>query len=194
MINAVGRQTATGRMLMVATTHLDSEETELCNLTAIAEEGGPAAHALFRKVLVASASVPGIFHPVMFHVQERTKVYDENGCGWRCDDAIVCRAADHSCPRQPGSELQGSNVYVIVNGRLATEPQTTPINTLKVLENSFSAQVTYKTRDALGPVQDTARKNQIQFRLTGISLEYSSGNFLDFSRAHLHQLFMYGER
>lgn len=49
MIDAVARKAAQGNKLFVATTDLDSQETMLWGMSAIALHGGPAAHDLFRK-------------------------------------------------------------------------------------------------------------------------------------------------
>jgi hypothetical protein len=45
------------------TTNLDAQRAVLWNMGAIAARGYPAALDLFRKVLVASASAPGVFDP-----------------------------------------------------------------------------------------------------------------------------------
>src|SRR5262249_17439267 len=77
LVDAVGREAAKGRMLLVATTNLDREETQIWNMGAIAQQGGPRALALFRQVLTASASVPGVFPPVMIEVEKDGKKYQE---------------------------------------------------------------------------------------------------------------------
>ena len=47
------------------------------DLGSIAMNGGLGARALFREVLVASASVPGLFPPVVIRVQEQQALYEE---------------------------------------------------------------------------------------------------------------------
>jgi predicted acylesterase/phospholipase RssA len=53
-----------GRRLFVVTTNLDAQRPVLWNMGAIATSGRPEALDLFRKVLLASASVPGVFDPI----------------------------------------------------------------------------------------------------------------------------------
>ena len=69
MIEDVANQAALGRLLLVATTDLDKEETVIWDMGQIAAQGGEAAHNLFRDVLVASASIPGLFPPIIIHVE-----------------------------------------------------------------------------------------------------------------------------
>src|SRR5271168_2734897 len=70
LIQAVAREASTGRLLLVATTDVSTGEPVIWDLGSIAMNGGASAKALFRDVLVASASVPGLFPPVVIRVQE----------------------------------------------------------------------------------------------------------------------------
>ncbi len=58
-IKAVAREAASGRLLLVATTNVDTGETVVWDLGSIAMNGGAHAKALFRDVLVASAQGGG---------------------------------------------------------------------------------------------------------------------------------------
>jgi hypothetical protein len=69
MLQAVAAEAAKGRLLLIATTDLDSERTVIWDMGTIAMHGGPAALKLFRQVLIASASIPGLFPPVMIPVE-----------------------------------------------------------------------------------------------------------------------------
>lgn len=193
MIDAVGREAATGRMLIVATTDLDDQETVLWNMGSIAEHGGTAAHDLFRKVMVASASVPGVFPPVLIPVQEGSHTYDEMHVDGSVTTPLFIAPLIAQTVQGNEAEAEGANVYVIINGRLAMRPRETPINTLQVLKESFSAQLTYKTRDALGLIMALSHRNHMAFHLTDIPVGYPAGSFLDFHRKHMQQLFDYGE-
>jgi hypothetical protein len=65
LIHAVARGASRGRLLEVATTDLDKEETVVWDMGAIAARGDEAARRLFRDVLLASASVPAGAQPQM---------------------------------------------------------------------------------------------------------------------------------
>ena len=77
LIQAVAHEASTGRLLLVATTDVGTGEPVLWDLGSIAMNGGPGAGALFRDVLVASASVPGMFPPVVIRVQEQRSGKDD---------------------------------------------------------------------------------------------------------------------
>ena len=69
MIEAVATEAARGRLLLVATTDFATGEPVVWDLGSIALYGGHDARKLFRSVLLASASVPGIFPPVIIRVR-----------------------------------------------------------------------------------------------------------------------------
>ena len=66
-----------GRWLMVVTTDLDSRRPAIWNMGEIAKVGTPEALALFRRVLLASAALPGLFPPVLFDVEVGGAPYQE---------------------------------------------------------------------------------------------------------------------
>ncbi len=69
MIAKIAAEYRRGRGLYVVTTNLDAGRPVIWNITRIAASGHPDAPALIRKVLLASASIPGVFPPVYMRVQ-----------------------------------------------------------------------------------------------------------------------------
>lgn len=66
-----------GRNLNIGTANLDSMRPVIWRIGAIANSGHPDALGLIRKILLASASIPGAFPPVMIPVQYDGESYDE---------------------------------------------------------------------------------------------------------------------
>jgi hypothetical protein len=66
-----------GRSLLVSTTNIDAARPVTWNITRIAASGAPGARALIHDVILASASIPGVFPPVKFEVQANGATYDE---------------------------------------------------------------------------------------------------------------------
>ena len=54
-----------GRLLLISTTNLDSGKLVIWNIGAIAASDNPDRLELVRKIILASAAVPGLFPPVM---------------------------------------------------------------------------------------------------------------------------------
>lgn len=64
-IKAVAAEHAKGHRLLIGSTNLDTEQLVVWDMGAIAAKGGVEARNLFTTVLVASASVPGVYAPSM---------------------------------------------------------------------------------------------------------------------------------
>ena len=78
MIEAIAREYRRGRQLMVGTTNMDAGRPVVWNITRIAASGQPGSADLIRRVLLASASIPGAFPPVYIEVETPDgRKYDE---------------------------------------------------------------------------------------------------------------------
>ncbi len=66
-----------GRSLNIGTANLDSMRPVIWRIGAIANSGHPDALKLIRRVLLASASIPGVFTPVLIEVEADGEKYDE---------------------------------------------------------------------------------------------------------------------
>ena len=65
MLREIAIEHNKGRRLLVVTTNLDGEEVVIWDMGRTATRDDPAALNLFKDVLVASASVPGVFPPML---------------------------------------------------------------------------------------------------------------------------------
>ena len=78
MIAKIAKEYQRGRRLYVVTTNLDAGRPVVWNITRIADSGQPDAAELIRNILLASASIPGVFPPVYMRVQTPDgNTYDE---------------------------------------------------------------------------------------------------------------------
>ena len=77
MMAAIATQYARGRRLLIGTTNLDADRPMIWNIGAIAASGHPRSAALVADILLASASIPGVFPPVFIEVEAGGKSYDE---------------------------------------------------------------------------------------------------------------------
>lgn len=77
LIAAVAREHRRGRRLYILSTNLDAQRPVIWDLGAIASSGAPNAPDVFRKALLASASIPVGFPAMMFDVEVDGEIYDE---------------------------------------------------------------------------------------------------------------------
>jgi hypothetical protein len=194
LVAAVARENARGRRLLVATTDLDRQETVIWNMGEIAARGGPQARRLFREVLVASASVPGVFPPKMIDVRDGAAVFQE----MHADGGIT--APFFSAPPRaltwtaPTGLLQHARLYVIINGKLGPNPQTTQRNTVAVIGRSLDTVELSAVRGTLHQTEAFCARNGIAFQAAALPADAGPDRPFDFSVGNRERLFRMGER
>ena len=167
MIRAVAREADTGRLLLVATTDVATGEPVVWDLGAIARNGGPSARSLFRDVLVASASVPGVFPPVIIRVQENGAPHDEAHVDGAATMPFFVPPAFVQTAAESPDRANRTAVYVIIDGPLGEGARTTRLTTRAILTRSIRAGL---DRLLLTSLELTAATAQLQ----GATLQYSA--------------------
>ena len=78
LVARVAEEHKRGRRLFVGTVNLDAQEFVVWDMGELARKGGADSLKMFRKILLASCSLPMTFSPVHFKVSDETgKLYDE---------------------------------------------------------------------------------------------------------------------
>lgn len=200
LLQAVAAEHSKGRMLIVATTDLDSERAVLWNLGAIAERGGPDALALFRDVLAASASIPGAFPPVMIQSQNTASgpdsplTFEEMHVDGGVMSPFVALPQMMWSWRDAGEVLRGGRIWVIVNGKAAPTFRVTRDAAPTVLSRSLDAALLANLRANLAANQVFAQRNGMEYRTTAIPVEFDGANSLNFSVEAMMGVYELGHR
>ncbi|AMV21134.1 patatin-like phospholipase family protein [Planctomyces sp. SH-PL14] len=109
-----------GRRLFAGTTSLDSQELVVWDLGAIAAGDDPNRTRLFRDVLLASCSVPGLLPPVPINIQVEGKPYTELHVDGSVSTSMLLLPQMLGIDRQDVAaslDAANSHVYVIVAGK-----------------------------------------------------------------------------
>ncbi len=197
LLRAVAREYRAGRKLWVATTNLDREESVFWDLGAIAVaagDGNAQAKTLFIDVLVASASVPGVFPAVLLDVADAGARYQEMHVDGGASTPFfvafdVLAALNH---RVDG--LRNAQIYVIANSQLAGTPRTTPANTLSIVSRAFTSTVNHMTQSALTETFAFSERNEMLLSFTSVSASYPFAGPLAFAKDDMRRLFSYGRQ
>lgn len=140
LLAAVGAAHRQGRRLYIGTTNLDQQRFIVWNMGAIAASGEPRALELFRKVMLASASVPVAFPPVFFDVVANGEHYDELHVDGAVGANVFLNAGVFSITavRQRSVPLAAhEEVYVIHNGQLRPRPLQTRRTIVGIATRAF---------------------------------------------------------
>jgi predicted acylesterase/phospholipase RssA len=156
-----------GRRLFVVTTNLDAQRPVLWNMGAIANSGRPGALELFRKVLLASASVPGLFDPVFIDAEANGHHFKEMHVdGGTALEVLAIplklAAAGRLAHRAPG------RLYIVINNNLDPTFLVTKPKTLTITARAFNTLVKSDIYDTILGSYLYAQKQGFQFNLAYI--------------------------
>ena len=138
LLDAIAAEHAKGRLLFVLTTDLDREQPVIWDMGAIASSKDAMRVHLFREVLIASASIPTVFPPVMLKVQVNGQTRDE----MHVDGGVFMQ-----------SFFVGSNADMKAMVR-AAHPEWTKdsVHSLYIIRNSFVTPNARPVKRSLGDI------------------------------------------
>ena len=142
-LKAVAREYNRGRLLFIGTTNLEAQQLVVWNMGAIAASGHPGALDLFRKVMIASASLPVAVSPVYFNVEADGKTYDElhvDGGMMTQVFGVPLLVLQAKAWRKADYTVTG-RVYIIRNARLNSERETVKPKLSNIAGRSISTLI-----------------------------------------------------
>jgi hypothetical protein len=194
MIQAVAREHAKGRRLLIATTNLDNQKATIWDMGAIATLGGEEAVRLFRDVLVASATLPGLFPPKLFEVEapdgeggvsRYQEMHVDGGIAaplFLMPDALLRW-------RDLGQRLRRGRVYVIFNTVLDPSPQTTQPGVTSIMGRSFETMLRFSYRQALSVAAGFCARHNLPLWAASIPTSFENFNMMKFETAVMKRTF-----
>lgn len=199
ILNAVSRAHAQGRRLFIGTTNLDTGRLVIWDMGAIASSGQSDSLELYRKVLLASASIPGFFPPVSIDVTVNGRKYTELHADGGATAQVFFRASmielDASLFSAGRKPLTGSQIYVIVAGKHFPDPQCVNDTAIKIGSRALTALTSAQTRNDLTRIYTLTLLNGMDFHVTAIPQELPIGDdSLSFDKKEMQRLYDYGYR
>lgn len=189
VVDAVAAEHALGRRLLVATTDLDSQKTCIWDMGKIASKGGIPALTLFREVLVASASLPGLFPPRCFPCEADGVAYEEMHVDGGVSAPLFVMPEALLRWKQLGARLRGGRIYVVVNTVLEQAPRTTTPNLASILIRSFDTMLRFSYRNALSNAATFCAGAGLPLSFTAIPDHEENGNMLSFDTVSMQRIF-----
>jgi hypothetical protein len=193
LLERIGSEYKKGRRLLVVTTNLDAQRTAVWDMGAIASSGAPGALDLFRDVLVASASVPGVYSPVLINVEGEGRRFEEMHVdgGVRANLLVVPESLLLSSVPPPSSGVR-PRVYIVMNNKLEQDFEIVEGKALTIVSRSFTTAVKANTQNTLIATFDFARRNKWDFNLASIDADYPTTTSMGFDRGYMNGLYQFG--
>lgn len=194
MLAAIAAEYAKGRLLLIGTTNLDVQRPVVWNIGAIAASGHPDALGLFRRILLASASIPGAFPPVLVEVQHQGRVFQE----MHVDGGATMQVFLYPPTINLRGEERGRwgprqrTAHVIRNGRVDVEASRTPRGVLSITRRSAATLLHYSGLGDISRIHLTTQRDGVGFRVAYIGREFDHPRREPFDPAYMRALFDYG--
>ena len=187
-----------GSRLYIGTTNLDAQRLMIWNMGAIASSGHPDALELFRKVILASASMPALFPPVFFDVEVDDKKYDE----MHVDGGVITQVFFYGAIvdiSEARKELLEKNIkrdkgkiYVIRNDKISPVPEEVKRNIPRITGRTLSTMIKVSATNDLFRIYLSATRDGIEFNYVGIPDDYEFTGEEAFDRLEMIDLFNLG--
>tara|TARA_R110002124_G_scaffold12244_2_gene58547 strand:+ start:2042 stop:3250 length:1209 start_codon:yes stop_codon:yes gene_type:complete len=196
MIAEIASEYRKGRMLLIETTDLDAGRPVIWDIGRIANTGHPGAAKLIRQILLASASIPGVFPPAYIEVQSADgTTYDEMHVdGGTSAQMFLYPTRTNFTRLREDLEIKGTpTAYVIRNSRAQSIYK--PVRARLTDIGARSVELLIRTQgigDAFR-IAATTQRDGVDLELTWIPMEAPAnpGETL-FDPAYMSALFEYG--
>jgi Patatin-like phospholipase len=194
MLAAIAREYAKGRLLFIATTNLDDQRAVLWNIGAIAASGKPGALELVRKLLLASAAVPGLFPPVLIDVELNGQHFQE----MHVDGGAAAQMFLY--PPSLGTNLKGGptelarerHAYLIRNSRMDPEWASTDRRLFSIIGRAINTMIYYQGYNDAFRIYTAAKSDGVDYNLAYIGADFTVEHEVPFDQAYMRALFDYG--
>jgi len=192
MFDAIAREYHKGRLLLIGTTDLDAQRPVIWNIGAIAASGKPGGLELFRKILRASAAIPGAFQPVFIDVEIDGKKYQE----MHVDGGAIAQLFLYP----PSIDISATGLrrkrtaYVIRNARLDPDYAASERRTLTIAGRAISTMLASSGRNDVLRTYFITQRDKVDYNLAYIGSDFSAPKSGEFDQSYMRALYAYGER
>jgi predicted acylesterase/phospholipase RssA len=189
LLDEIAAEYAKGRILLVGTANLDSLEPVIWNMTAIAASKDPQSIPLFRNILLASASIPGAFPPVMIDVDvggvRHQEMHVDGGTMAQVFFYPPSVNVAQAAPRQ-------RTLYIIRNARLDADWASVERRTMSIAARAIGSLTRTQGVGDLYRIYATTQRDGIDFNLTYIPPTFNTPHLEEFDTNYMRELFAVG--
>ncbi|MBY5639256.1 alpha/beta hydrolase [Rhizobium leguminosarum] len=167
ILSQIAREHRAGRRLLVMTTNLDTQRAVVWNIGAIASSDRADPLPLIRRILIASASVPGIFPPVSIKtVVDGRPIVELHSDGGSSAQFFTLPEHLIVAPDHAGEE--NLHIYVIINNALIPEFSMSPGKALPIMARAYAILLKSQTKQGLIALYNFGQRSGIELDIASI--------------------------
>ena len=192
LLDSIAGEYAKGRLLLVGTADLDALEPVIWNMTAIAASPDPRAPELFRRVLVASASIPGLFPPVMIDVTVDGVPHQEMHVDGGTMAQIFLYPPSLTSASAAAVAPRRRVLYLIRNSRPDAEWANVKRRTVPIASRAVSSLIRTQGIGDLYRIYVTSRRDGFEYNLAFIPSGFKAARSGPFDTRYMRALYALG--
>ena len=194
LLDEIAAEYEKGRLLLVATTDLDSRQAIIWNMTKIASSRDPRALDLFRAVMVSSAAIPGAFPPTMIDVEAGGKPYQEMHVDGGAMAQVFLYPPSINVAKagsKPGLAERKRRAYIIRNSRLDADWAEVERKTMSISARAISSLINTQGVGDLYRIYTTTQRDGVDFNLAYIPKTFNAPHPHEFDTEYMRKLFAF---
>lgn len=194
VVDAIAREAATGRELLIGTTNMDAGRPVIWDMGAIASSDDPGSLDLFHDVLLASASIPVAFPPVMIEVEANGARYDEMHVDGGASTQVFWYppGLDWTLVTDRLRVRGKPQLYVLRNGTRLPPYAVTERSLLGIADRTFTTLFHSQGVGNLFQLYYAAQRDGMDFHLARIPKDFEHPITEPFDKAYMRALFQRG--
>ena len=196
MLADIGKAYDSGRLLLVASTDLDAQQPVIWNIGAIAKSGHPRAADTIRRILLASAAIPGAFPPTMFEVTLDGKTYHEMHVDGGAFAQTFLYPANLLVGRQQRMKAKQPvlklDAYIIRNGRLDAEWASVERRTLGIAGRTIATMIAAAGYNDVVRIYYSTQRDDVGYNLAYMGTDFTTPLPEPFDPVYMRALYDYG--
>lgn len=180
-----------GRRLIIGTTNLDSQTAAVWNMGAIAKSRQPHSLQLFRDVMLASASIPGVFPPVIIEVEANGQRYDEMHVDGGVSKQVFAYPPGMNLAVlevQRGIDLD-LNLYMIRNSKILPEHDPVDMKLTEIAGISASMLIRSQGNANINETYEATQRDDVNFHLAYIPPDFDEVAAEAFDPVYMKKLY-----
>jgi hypothetical protein len=193
-VTDIATQYNSGRLFLIGTVSLDAQRPIIWNIGAIAASGKPGALEMICKVILASASIPGAFPPVMIDIEADGHSYQE----MNVDGGVVTQTFLYPATLGLRVDLKSPELarerraYIIRNSRLDPDWASVNRRLLSISGRAISTMIHYIGYNDVLRIYAMTQRDGVDYNLAFIETDFPAVKHEKFDSAYMKSLFDYG--
>jgi predicted patatin/cPLA2 family phospholipase len=194
MLEDIAREHARGRRLLIGTTNLDAERPVVWDIGAIASSQVTTRRKLVIDLIIASASIPGVFPPVKLKVVADGQLYEEIHVDGGTSNQAFLFPSNFSVGSvdKKYNTRRTRTLYVLRNGKVSPEYSVVKPKLASIIGKSISSLIKTQGIGDLYRMYSNARRDKIAFKAIWVPESFTEKETAPFDQKYMNNLFQVG--